>query len=88
MVDATLGSCDLGIGGKLDRYVSHIRDSKSSRKALGHSSWSSTTVEDPRSALISSKLPTELCASVHDSSDDGGADGDNADDDEESIGRW
>lgn len=30
-----LGSCDFGIGGKLERYVIHIRASKSSKKAEG-----------------------------------------------------
>jgi len=33
--DAALGSVDLGIGGKSDRYVIHIRDSKSAIKANG-----------------------------------------------------
>ena len=29
------GSCDFGIGGKFERYVIHIRASKSSKKAVG-----------------------------------------------------
>jgi hypothetical protein len=35
MDEVAFGSCDLGIGGKLLRYVIHILDSKSSRNADG-----------------------------------------------------
>jgi len=38
MPDVADGSADFGIGGKLERYVSQIRDSKSSRKADGQPS--------------------------------------------------
>ena len=34
--DNAFGSCDLGINGKFERYVSHILASKSSKKDEGH----------------------------------------------------
>jgi hypothetical protein len=36
IVDDAFGSWDRGIGGKFERYVIHILDSKSSRKGAGH----------------------------------------------------
>jgi len=38
MPDVANGSADFGIGSKFERYVSQIRDSKSSRKADGQPS--------------------------------------------------
>jgi hypothetical protein len=44
MAAVALESCALAMGGKFERYVSHIRDSKSSRNGAGQppsSLWSS-----------------------------------------------
>lgn len=48
MAAAAFGSWDLGIGGKSERYVIHIRASKSSRKAEGQppSSLASLITDD------------------------------------------
>jgi hypothetical protein len=58
MAAVAFGSCDLWIGWKLERYVIHILDSKSSRNGVGHPPSSSLP---PLSLEVVPWLPVCSC---------------------------
>lgn len=60
--DSALGSCDLGMMGKPERYVSHILASKSSKNEAGHPP--SSTYSDSEYANCESTLLDVLSGGV------------------------
>jgi hypothetical protein len=64
-----LGSCDFGIGGKLERYVNQIRDSKSSRNVEGQP-LPNIDFCDPDSSSIAGTVSSASGASIWDHADE------------------